>query len=112
MTNNKIENNDDITRLDVQKKIKPMIEDVISEYLVGENKEMSLEFFSYLRKNKIKPIWTTHNSWKATYKNKVICYIRLPRDESDNYSKQSHALEWKLHWLVTPHLYNMEQYEE
>ena len=102
----------DITLLRVQREFKPKIEDVIPVYLVGENKEMALEFISYLRENKIKPTWATHNSWKAIYKSKVICYIRLPINESDNYSKQSHVSEWKRHWLVTPHLYNMEKYKE
>ena len=106
--------NDDITRLGVQRKNKPMIEDVIPEYLVGEYKVMALEFSSYLRESRIKPVWATHNAWKATYKGKVICYIRLPRDESDFSwlrSKQPRDSDWKQSWIVTPHLYNMEAYE-
>ena len=41
-----------VIRYTEQNKIKPMIEDVIPDFLDGDNKKIALEFIAYLRENK------------------------------------------------------------
>lgn len=60
-----------------QKKVKPMVEDMISELLEGEKRHIALDFVAYLRENRMPPTWASANSWKASYKNKGVCYIKL-----------------------------------
>ena len=61
-----------------QKKIRPKIEDVIPEVLIGEMRETALEFAAYLRENKMAPGWSgVHNAWDAKCKGKTICKISL-----------------------------------
>jgi len=87
----------DLTSLPVQRKPKPKIEDVISEYLDGDMKKVALDFVAYLRENKINPLWSgINNRWKAVYKCKVLYYINLGREE----------------WIVVPYLLNMDKYEQ
>jgi len=97
--------NNDITLLSVQKVIKPKIEDVIPEILKGTAKKTALDFIAYLRENKMNPAWTLHNAWKAMYKGKPICYIRLGwafgKGEDNDNGK----------WEVTPYLNYINDYE-
>ena len=96
-----------------QSKLKPQIEEIIPEYLTGDNQKRALEFMAYLRDNKIKPVWAIQNGWKATYKGKVIYYIRLPRYNSHFRNlKQSDGTDWENSWVFTPYLHNMSSYED
>ena len=85
--------NNDITLLSVQKILKPKIEDVIPTYLEGDVKKSALDFIAYMRANKMQPVWLSHNTWKANYKGKGICSVRLPK--SDFPCK---------YWIVHPHI--------
>ena len=61
----------------------------------------------------MKPVWTIHNAWKATYKGKPIYYIRLPKYKSHFRNlKQSLDSEWMHSWVITPYLHNANMYEE
>ena len=83
-----------------QEKTKPLIEDVIPEFLDGENKKTALEFVAYMRENKMRPTWKRHNSWNAMCKGKSICYIRLAKyDRSFQVSKHSSESDCE-HWRV------------
>ena len=86
-------NNCDITLLSVQKITKPKIEDVVLVSLEDAVKESALEFIAYMRKNKMQPTWLSHNTWKANYKGKGICSIRLPKS----------YMPYK-YWSVCPHV--------
>jgi hypothetical protein len=80
-----------------QKKVKPEIEDVISERLPCDSKSNALEFVSYLRANKTKPRWGAANSWKVSYKNQTVCFVRI-KDNS---------------WIIQPAPYdNPNEYDE
>jgi len=106
-----IEKIHDILR--TQKIEKPQIESVIPQYLDGDIKKTALDFVAYLRGNKFNFVWAVANGWKATYKGKVICYIRLPLHESHFRNlKQSEGTEWQNSWVFTPYLHNMNKYEE
>jgi len=95
-----------------QNKLKPQIEEVIPEYLIGDNQKRALEFIAFLRENKIKPVWAIQNGWKATYKGKVLYYIRLPRYGSHFRNlKQSDGTGWENSWVFTPYLHNLNAYE-
>jgi len=96
-----------------EKKVKPLIEDVIPEYLDGDIKTSALDFVAYLRENKMKPVWAVQNGWKATYKGKVIYYIRLPLYQSHfNYKRESDKTDWTKSWTFTPYLHNINKYED
>jgi len=59
-------------------KPKPPIEDIIHELFDdSENKQVLLDFIVHLRENKMNPLWTLHNTWKANVKGKTIFYIGL-----------------------------------
>lgn len=73
------------------KKIKPKIEAAISEYLNGDRKKNALEFISYLKANGMSPHWNSTNSWKACYRQKLVCFIKV-------YDSGS--------WQIRPALYN------
>lgn len=59
-----------------QKKIRPKINDIFSDMLSGEKLSIALDFIAYLRSNKMSPVWASASSWKCSYKNKGVCYIR------------------------------------
>ena len=46
-----------------QSKTKPKIEEVIPEYLTGDNKQRALDFATWLRTNKMSPAWKITNGW-------------------------------------------------
>ncbi len=60
-----------------QKKLKPKAEDRVNELLSDEKRESALSFLSWLQENRMKPGYASTDSWKASYKGKGICYIRL-----------------------------------
>ena len=96
-----------------QNKLRPKIEEIIPEYLTCDNRKRALEFIAFLRENKIKPTWAIQNGWKATYKGKVLYYIRLPRYASHFRNlKQSDGTSWENSWVFTPYLHNMSNYED
>ena len=68
----------DITTLRVQKETKPKIEDVLPYSLEGGMRELAQGFVAHLRANRMTPSWGgVHNTWKANFKGKLICSIRM-----------------------------------
>ena len=65
------------TELKKQKTVRPQIEVVIANNLIGESLESAKAFVAYIRANKMTPSWASTNSWKVNYKGKALCYIRL-----------------------------------
>lgn len=59
-----------------QKKTRPKIEEVFNEVLSCDNLSGALDFIAYLRANKMSPAWASANSWKCSYKNQGVCYVR------------------------------------
>jgi len=60
-----------------QQRVRPKIEDVMVDVLEGDALINAQDFLSYLRENKLTPAWGSANSWKVSYKNKGVCYIRF-----------------------------------
>jgi len=110
---NGVEPKPNITVLSVQKKLKPNIEDVISQALEfntlkGEYWGNVLNFIAWLRENKMKPKFAgLHNAWNASNKGEMFYYIRLGvitgGYPGSNYPNR---------WVVTPYLINMRDYED
>lgn len=65
------------TLAQTQMELKPEIEEIISGLLDGEWKETALEFTVYLRSKKLTPRYSSTNSWRITYKGKMLCFIKL-----------------------------------
>jgi len=106
------ENVSDILR--TQKVNKPKIEDVIPVYLDGDMRKIALDFAAYMRENKMQPVWCLSNAWKAVYKGKCICYIRMPSGPYDNQFDQPRMPEGdrsRNFWVVTPYLNHISEYE-
>lgn len=92
--------------LDVQKKVRPKIEDIIPQYLEGDMKKSTLDFISYMRANKMSPGWAGFtNAWKAVCKRRCICYIQLGKGKGAASVKNASL-------VVTPFLEHITQYEE
>ena len=88
--------NNDITRLDVQRKVKPKIEDVIPLIVIEDNQKNALDFVAWFRENKMSPGWSgVHNAWNANFKGKTICKISMEKDGR---------------WYVRLYLINIEKY--
>lgn len=84
-----------------QKNTKPDIEDAILEHLDGDMKRIALNFVEYMRENKMPLRWGgTLFTWKATYKSKPICHIRLEAGRPSNQV-----------WGITISVYNIDKYE-
>lgn len=77
------------------KTAKPEIEQVAEEVLSGEVLKNALDFFAYLRENKINPQWSATNAWKISYKAFSVCFIRL-YGAADYYNLQKGS------WRVMP----------
>ena len=98
--------NNDITRLHVQRKIKPKIEDVIPLIVDNDKQNDALNLAVWLRENNMSPGWSgVHNAWDSKCKGRTICKISLV--ESGWYGENT-----KCSWLVTPYLENIEKYEQ
>ena len=70
----------DLTLLQVQKKLKPKIEDVIPLIVDNDEQKNALAFATWLRENKLPPKWSgIHNAWDAKYKGKNFCKISLDK---------------------------------
>jgi len=98
--------NNDITHLHVQRKLKPKIEDVIPLIVDNDKQKDALILSAWLRENKMSPGWSgVHNAWDAKCKGKVICKISLV--ESGYYGENT-----KCSWLVSPYLEHIDKYEQ
>lgn len=62
-----------------QKQTKPRIEEAIATLLEGETQQNALAFAAHLRANKMPPTWASANSWKASYRSKGVCYVKIDR---------------------------------
>lgn len=87
-----------------QKAIKPLIEDLLPDFLDGDMKNSALDFVTFMRSNKIKPAWTLTNAWKAVCKGRCICYIHLGGGGA--------ASAKNVKWVVTPYLEHINEYEK
>jgi len=63
-----------------QKVHKPMIEDIMPEYLSRNDLRIALNFMAFLRENKISPRYASYNSWVAKSGGKNVCYIKILRN--------------------------------
>jgi len=65
-------------------------------------KNSALDFVAYLRKNKMTLRWAGFtNAWRANYKGKCICYVKMRPNESRD--------KWK--WVIYPYLNHINEYE-
>jgi len=87
-----------------QKAIKPLIEDVIPEYLDGNMKTLAPDFTAHMRANKMRPSWTLTNQWKTVCKSKNLCRISL--------STWWNPPKADTRWVVTAYLMHLKNYEE
>lgn len=87
-----------------QKKTKPLIEEIIPEYIDGDMKNAVLDFVAWLRENNMKPTWVLTNSWKAVCKGRALYYIRMV------------DCEWKKefgkYWVITLYFDHLDKYED
>jgi len=95
----------DITTLQVQRAMKPKVEEVLPYYLDDDMLESALSFVAFLRSERMNPGWAgVHNAWRANNKSKPICYIRLGK-------------EWvrdtkNVKWVIVLYLNHMEDYAD
>jgi len=92
-----------------QKATKPLIEDLIPNFLDGEMKENALDFVAHLRANKMKPMWCLTNQWNANYKGKTICKIHLRKGDGgwSNVGRRD-----KDYWIIQLYRSHMNEYEK
>ena len=81
-----------------QKAEKPKVEDVAREFIDGDNLKNLTDFLEFLKSNKLTPHWQSSNSWKCSYKNKSVCYIRL-NDREKSWSLD-HSQFTREKWFV------------
>ena len=83
-------------------KSKPVIEDLISEYLDGDMRKNALDFVAWLRANKLNPVCSGGKTFKTGYKGDVICTVKLfqPWVASTNM------------WAVNLYLHHADKYKE
>jgi len=86
-----------------QKKIKPKIEDIITERLDGDMKNLALDFVAHLRANKINPAWTLTDQWKVVSKGKNILRVGLSPWNPSGKNRR---------WVVTAYLQHLDTYAE
>ena len=95
----------DLTHLHVQRKLRPKIEEVIPLIVDKDNQQNALEFVVWLRENKMSPGWGgVHNTWNVNYKGKVLCKIALV---TTNF-----GIPIKNQWTCSLYLANIEKYED
>ena len=92
-----------------QKAIKPLIEDIIPEFLDGDMRKSALDFVAHLRANKMKPVWCLTNQWNANYKGKTICKIHL-RNGGGGWSNIERRD--RDYWIIQLYRSHMHEYEE
>ena len=76
---------------------------MIPQYLEGDMKKVALNFVAFMRANKMQPVWQSTNTWKANYKGKCICYVRL---------KTAGKISDRCSWSIQPYTNHMPEYEE
>ena len=89
-----------ITSFPVQKETKVKIEDVIPHYLGGDMRKDALDFAAYMQTDKMLLKWDAWNTWKASCKSKVLCWVKL------------NLFVRPIAWEVSPCLTNIDKYEE
>jgi len=88
-----------------QKATKPKVEEIIPEWLDGDMKKNALDFSTWLRANKMSPLWSSANSWKANYKGRGICSIKiLHSDRADDKNR-------KYSWFIAVYYSDREKYD-
>ena len=101
----KMSEQNDLTHLHVQRKLRPKIEDVIPLIVDKDNQQNALDFVAWLRENKMSPGWGgIHNTWNVNYKGKVLCKIALVKTVLNNPIEN--------HWNCFLYLANIEKYED
>ena len=104
-----------------QKHPKPLIEELIPEYLTGKMEEIALDFIAYMRASKMPPAYRPSLRYKCNYKGKDICTISFPRawtnGNGNPYQDNEFGQKWmsqdkiKNNWVVIPQLYHLNEYE-
>ena len=88
----------DLTNLHVQRKLRPKFEDVIPIMVSEDNQQNALDFAVWLRENKMSPGWGgIHNHWNINYKGRVLCKIGANKRND---------------WWFSLYLANIERYED
>jgi len=87
-----------------QKATKPKIETILPEWIDGEMKKNALDFTAWLRASKMSPAWASANSWKASYKGKAICYVKLL------YSGREDDKNKKYSWVIAVYYSDRDKY--
>ena len=95
-----------------QKAIKPLVENVIPDFLEGDTAELALDFATHLRANKIKLSWVLANQWRAVYKGRAICRVTIYQRHMLTDAKYQASTCKKYKWIVTAYLENLEKYEK
>ena len=60
-----------------QKITKPKPEDAAADFINGKKLKSLMNLLEFLRDNKLTPRWQSGNSWKVSYKNKTVCFIKI-----------------------------------
>jgi hypothetical protein len=60
-----------------QKADKPNVEEVIESSLKDEKKLEALDFVAFVKSLRMKPQWSSTNSWTFSYKSKRVGYIKI-----------------------------------
>jgi hypothetical protein len=99
---------------DKQPPLKSKMADIIGDLLDGENLNRALDFITYLKNNKISIQWTSTNTWKATKKGVVVCYIKagIERETgNDCYVRLADTNDSeKGSWVILPHISGIGNY--
>lgn len=64
-----------------QKKVKPNVEDVVSNHLSGDTAKNALDFVAFMKQNKLSLRHTSGNNWKAMYRGKSVCYMLVNNED-------------------------------
>jgi len=67
--------------MSAQQKAKQNFEIAVSDLLDGDKLKNILEFYAFLKENKLSVSLTANHSWTVKYKGKRVCYFRV----SNNY---------------------------
>ena len=89
-----------------QKKLNPIIEDIIPKFLNDDVKKNALDFVAYLRADKLKLVWHSMNTWKVNYKSEPLTFIKLCV-EGDECGRPGNLPSW----IIIPCLNYIHEYE-
>jgi len=89
-----------VTSFSVQRETKAKIEEVVPHYLDFDQQKAALNFAAYMQANKMPLKWDAWNTWKASYKSKVLCWVKV------------NLFVRPIVWEVSPCLTNIDEYEE